>query len=90
MACFSCAFTNTPKFNQVKGKGKIVNKSWIDDCYTYRKRLPWRRYALEKGEKQKPESEDEICELEDEVNNSSEAFNDYWYYCNFRILLLSI
>ncbi|KAF5284991.1 hypothetical protein FQR65_LT02302 [Abscondita terminalis] len=64
-----CAFTNTPKFNQVKGKGKIVNRLWIQDCYDGRKKLPWRRYALDAKELGKEESEDEICE---EITRSPE------------------
>ena len=57
-----CAFTNTPKFNQVKGKGKIVKKDWIEQCHSNRKRLPWRRFCLDKDDKNKEESEDEIIE----------------------------
>lgn len=41
-----CAFANTPKFNQVKGKGKIVTKKWITDCFKKNKRLPTRNYHL--------------------------------------------
>lgn len=59
---YSCAFPNTPKFNQVKGKGKIVKRTWIEDCHSQRKRLPWRRYALDKNDQGKNESEDEIWE----------------------------
>lgn len=59
----SCAFVNTPKFNQVKGKGKIVTKKWLEDCSRQRKRLPWRRYALDKADKKQDESEEEIGEL---------------------------
>ncbi|KAH1027199.1 hypothetical protein HUJ05_000755 [Dendroctonus ponderosae] len=65
-----CAFANTPKFNQVRGIGKIVKKKWLDDCYNERKKLPWRRYALDKADKG-PESEEEICEKQD--TSSSEA-----------------
>ena len=57
-----CAFTNTPKFNQVKGKGKIVKKDWIEECHLKRMRFPWRRYALEKADLKHEESEDEILE----------------------------
>ncbi|XP_066147045.1 DNA repair protein XRCC1 [Euwallacea fornicatus] len=56
-----CAFVNTPKFNQVKGKGKIVKRQWLEDCYNKRKRLPWRSYALHKDDRG-PESEEEISE----------------------------
>jgi len=41
-----CAFYNTPKFREVKGKGKIVTKSWVEECFSEKKRLPWRRYFL--------------------------------------------
>lgn len=61
-----CAFTNTPKFNQVKGKGKIVKKEWIELCHSQRKRLPWRRFCLDKDDKNKDESEEEIFEQVDE------------------------
>lgn len=47
--CFSfcsCAFANTPKFNQVKGKGKIVTKKWITDCFKKSRCLPTRHYHL--------------------------------------------
>lgn len=55
-----CAFRNTPKFNQVKGKGKIVTHKWIQDCKSQRKKIPWRRYALDPEDKKKVESDDEI------------------------------
>ena len=63
-----CAFTNTPKFNQVKGKGKIVKKEWIEECHSQRKRLPWRRFCLDKADKNQDESEDEVWE--DKQNNN--------------------
>lgn len=63
-----CAFANTPKFKEVQGKGKIVTKHWINDCYQERKRLPWRRFALDTNDQGKPESEDEILE---QVENMS-------------------
>ncbi|KAH1018965.1 hypothetical protein HUJ05_006635 [Dendroctonus ponderosae] len=66
-----CAFANTPKFNQVRGIGKIVKKKWLDDCYNERKKLPWRRYALDKADKG-PESEEEICEKQDTSNEALE------------------
>ncbi|XP_045479607.1 DNA repair protein XRCC1 [Harmonia axyridis] len=66
-----CAFMNTPKFNQVKGKGKIVTRNWVEECYSQRKKLPWRRYALDKHEKNKDESEDEIWEKIEEVRPES-------------------
>ncbi|CAG2197342.1 XRCC1 [Mytilus edulis] len=41
-----CAFSNTPKYNQVRGKGKIVKKDWILQSYKQKKLLPWRNYRL--------------------------------------------
>ena len=67
-----CAFTKTPKFNQVKGKGKIVRKEWIELCHSNRKRFPWRRFCLDKDDKNKDESEEEIYELGDENNGSDD------------------
>uniref|UniRef100_A0A1I8NZK9 BRCT domain-containing protein n=1 Tax=Stomoxys calcitrans TaxID=35570 RepID=A0A1I8NZK9_STOCA len=57
-----CAFKNTPKYNQVKGKGKIVSRSWIEKCFKLKKYLPWRRYALDSDELKKPESDEEILD----------------------------
>jgi len=50
----------------VKGKGKIVGKDWIEKCYNDKKRYPWRRFALDKKDRQLPESEEEV-ELESEA-----------------------
>jgi len=44
-----CAFSNTPKFTQVLGKGKIVTKRWIEDCHLEKRRQPWRDYRLDDG-----------------------------------------
>ncbi|KAH8245016.1 hypothetical protein KR032_003922 [Drosophila birchii] len=57
-----CAFKNTPKYNQVKGKGKIVTRSWIEKCYNLHKYLPWRRYALDTNDLGQPESDEEVCD----------------------------
>ncbi|XP_053950988.1 DNA repair protein XRCC1 [Anastrepha ludens] len=57
-----CAFKNTPKYNQVKGKGKIVTRSWIEDCNKQKKCLPWRRYALNGSDLNQPESEEEVLD----------------------------
>uniref|UniRef100_A0A1B0CD96 Putative dna repair protein xrcc1 isoform x2 n=1 Tax=Lutzomyia longipalpis TaxID=7200 RepID=A0A1B0CD96_LUTLO len=55
-----CAFKNTPKYHQVKGSGKIVQKDWILDCYSERIRFPWRHYALDRSERNESDSEDEV------------------------------
>ncbi|XP_040582002.1 DNA repair protein XRCC1 [Lepeophtheirus salmonis] len=58
-----CAFTNTPKFNQVKSSGgKIVKKEWIEDGNQGRKRSHWRKYALDPADKKEPPSDDEYFE----------------------------
>ncbi|XP_067673950.1 DNA repair protein XRCC1-like isoform X1 [Haliotis asinina] len=41
-----CAFDNTPKYQQVEGRGRIVTKQWIVDSYKQRKLLPWRKYRV--------------------------------------------
>lgn len=57
---YRCAFVNTPKFNQVKGKGKIVTMKWIEACFTEQKKIPWRRFATDRDEKKGKESDEEI------------------------------
>lgn len=47
----------------MKGKGKIVTKKWIEHCFSEQKKIPWRRYATDRDEKNVAESEEEIvCE----------------------------
>ncbi|ALC48365.1 XRCC1 [Drosophila busckii] len=74
-----CAFRSTPKYNQMKGKGKIVTRSWIEKCYDQKKYLPWRRYALVTSEAAQNESDDEIYDeslrptvVDDDDNNDIE------------------
>lgn len=82
---FSCACQNTPKFNQVKGKGKIVRKEWLEKCHADRKRYPWRRFALDKKCMDAPESEQEIEEETEtsqvSINNSYESGNCHFTRC---------
>lgn len=54
-----CAFTNTPKYNQVKGKGRIVKKDWLQHCYKQKKRLSWRKYRLGDADFSSDEEEEE-------------------------------
>lgn len=54
-----CAFQNTPKYNQVKGKGKIVKKEWIQHMYKQKTSLPWRKYRLGDAETPEGTSEEE-------------------------------
>ncbi|XP_053658071.1 DNA repair protein XRCC1 [Anopheles marshallii] len=58
-----CAYKNTPKYNQVQGKGKIVKQDWIEKCYTNRKRLSWRKFALDTAEANVSDSEGEIVDI---------------------------
>eukprot|EP00112_Aurelia_sp_Birch-Aquarium-sp1_P026789 Seg973.2 transcript_id=Seg973.2/GoldUCD/mRNA.D3Y31 product="DNA repair protein XRCC1" protein_id=Seg973.2/GoldUCD/D3Y31 len=44
-----CAFKNTPKFNQVLGKGKIVSHTWIKDCEKRQERLSMKEYRMDDG-----------------------------------------
>ena len=57
-----CAFANTPKFNQVVGKGIIVKKDWVEECYKQRKRLLWRRFCLDRRDEGREDSEEEVWE----------------------------
>ncbi|CAF1525711.1 unnamed protein product, partial [Didymodactylos carnosus] len=42
-----CAFSNTPKYDQVKkAGGKIVTKDWILDCHKKHELLSWKNYEL--------------------------------------------
>lgn len=61
----------------MKGKGKIVTRKWIEECHSERKRLPWRRFALDKNEKKQTESEDEISEVITDDNGSNEYEDDF-------------
>jgi len=71
-----CAFTNTPKFQQVKTSGgKIVKKDWLEECHSRRKRLPWRRFCLDRAD-QGEESEEEVWEQGAITSNGAEAKRD--------------
>ncbi|GIX84526.1 DNA repair protein XRCC1 [Caerostris extrusa] len=42
-----CAFINTPKYLQVRGKGgRIVTKEWVLDCHKKKVLLDWKLYML--------------------------------------------
>lgn len=45
-----CAFSNTPKFRQVKADGgTIISKDWISECYTQRKLVDIEPFLLHAG-----------------------------------------
>lgn len=59
----------------MRGKGKIVTRAWIEDCYKQKKRLPWRRYALDSSDLNQPHSEEEelnelLSPIESTVTNT--------------------
>lgn len=63
-----CAFINTPKYQQVRGKGKIVSKEWILDSYKKKFLQPWQRYKLSQdGDSSSSEEDDEEEESDEEV-----------------------
>nr|XP_029734884.1 LOW QUALITY PROTEIN: DNA repair protein XRCC1 [Aedes albopictus] len=66
-----CAFKNTPKYNQVHGKGKIVKKDWIERCHALRKRLSWRKFAMDSNDAEQTESEGEIIDISKKPSGSS-------------------
>ncbi|TGZ68882.1 hypothetical protein CRM22_004030 [Opisthorchis felineus] len=41
-----CAFANTPKFKEVKGKGIIVSDKWIQECHVKKAKVNWRPYRV--------------------------------------------
>ena len=68
-----CAFSNTPKFREVKSlAGKIVKKEWLEECHRDRKKYPWRRFCLDPRDKGE-DSEDEVWAI-DLLPSSSAAF----------------
>ncbi|KAJ6222063.1 hypothetical protein RDWZM_000608 [Blomia tropicalis] len=45
-----CAFSNTPKYNEVKRlNGRIVSQKWILDSYAQRRLLSWRNFIVGKN-----------------------------------------
>ncbi|CAD5122714.1 DgyrCDS11120 [Dimorphilus gyrociliatus] len=55
-----CAFKDTPKYNSVLGKGKIVKHHWIEDCFKQKKLLSSKKYRLDSSKSDSSESEDDI------------------------------
>ena len=68
-----CAIPNTPKFNQVKGKGIIVGKEWLFDCKKEKKRVSESKYRLDKPSKSS--SEDETSDKEEDATKSTQGRN---------------
>ncbi|XP_058798359.1 DNA repair protein XRCC1 [Phymastichus coffea] len=66
-----CAFKNTPKFQILKGHCKIIDHKFIEECFDTKKRIPWRRFALDSKERSQPESEEEIEGLMSPISTPS-------------------
>ena len=67
-----CSVPNTPKYNQVKGKGIIISKEWLFDCKKQKIRVPEKKYRLDLSQRDtSPDSsgDSEIEEVEDEQSN---------------------
>ncbi|CAG0918916.1 unnamed protein product [Notodromas monacha] len=41
-----CAFQNTPKYREVKGKGYILRKEWIEHSFAKKLLMPWELYSF--------------------------------------------
>ncbi|XP_058450012.1 DNA repair protein XRCC1 [Malaya genurostris] len=67
-----CAFKNTPKYNQVHGQGKIVKKEWIERCHSLRKRISWRKFALDSVDAEQSDSEGEIIDISNKASGDSQ------------------
>ena len=70
-----CSVANTPKFNQVKGKGIIVAKEWVFDCKKEKRKIAENKYRLDQSQTLKPSkssSESEIEEVDEKSSGDSE------------------
>ncbi|XP_028837809.1 DNA repair protein XRCC1 isoform X2 [Denticeps clupeoides] len=64
-----CAFSNTPKYAQVKSAGGfIVRKEWVLDCHKRKQNISFKRYLMDGAESSSEESEVE----EDEAASDEE------------------
>lgn len=74
-----CAFRKTPKFNEVKGKGKIVGKAWFTDCQQKKRRTNTKNFRIDGGGDSSFESSGDELFIENEAqmkNNKSSSEND--------------
>lgn len=68
-----CAFLYTPKYRQAASDhGLIITRDWVDQCHVQRKRLPWRRFALNPSERSNDCGGLEIWELQPSPSSSSQ------------------
>ncbi|XP_034553833.1 DNA repair protein XRCC1 [Notolabrus celidotus] len=65
-----CAFSNTPKYSQVKSAGGIiVRKEWVLDCHKRKQNISFKRYLMD-GAESSSESEMEVDEESEEETNT--------------------
>lgn len=63
-----CAFSNTPKYSQVKAAGgTIVRKEWVLDCHKRKEKIPFKRYLMDGAESSSESDEEEEEESEEET-----------------------
>lgn len=61
----------------MKGKGKIVSNKWIENCFNEQKKIPWRRFAVDRDDKKGDESEEEIlCEWKTNLEPEEDSDDD--------------
>ncbi|XP_034095879.1 DNA repair protein XRCC1 isoform X1 [Gymnodraco acuticeps] len=61
-----CAFSNTPKYSQVKSAGGIiVRKEWVLDCHKKKQKITYKQYLMD-GAESSSESEMEVDEQSEE------------------------
>ncbi|KAI4903087.1 hypothetical protein NFI96_013335 [Prochilodus magdalenae] len=62
-----CAFSNTPKYAQVKAAGgMIVRKEWVMDCHKRKQKVSYKRYLVDGAESSSEESGPEEDDGSDE------------------------
>ncbi|XP_024270216.1 DNA repair protein XRCC1 [Oncorhynchus tshawytscha] len=62
-----CAFSNTPKYSQVKSAGGvIVRKEWVLDCHKRKQKISFKQYLMGGAESSSEGSDDEESEEEKE------------------------
>ncbi|XP_070997858.1 DNA repair protein XRCC1-like [Oncorhynchus clarkii lewisi] len=55
-----CAFSNTPKYSQVKSAGGvIVRKEWVLDCHKRKQKISFKQYLMDGAESSSEGSDDE-------------------------------
>ncbi|XP_047664750.1 DNA repair protein XRCC1 isoform X2 [Tachysurus fulvidraco] len=67
-----CAFSNTPKYSQVKAAGGlIVRKEWVIDCHKRKKKISYKRYLMDGAESSSEDEMDDIS-VEEQTHDEGE------------------